>query len=178
MKFYSPRRTSVFLGRGPSWVTGPGGSPPCSSFAIEYLFNIQLKFIDGLAVYLLWVYDDDIIRKYIMSEWKYIIFYAYSVAAGMQGEAALRLGYPLVAPLISVCILSNVTLIIIILTDLFVLKILEFYANSLDPLMHTNYLNLNDSPFCILHQNFCICDLSHILFDCVHPWPSNPHLYL
>ena len=31
---------------------------------------------------------------------------------------------------------------------------------------HTYKLNLNDSPFCTLHMEECICDLSHILFDC------------
>jgi len=31
---------------------------------------------------------------------------------------------------------------------------------------HSFKLGLNDSPFCTLHLNECICDLSHILFDC------------
>ncbi|KAF0764980.1 RNase H domain-containing protein, partial [Aphis craccivora] len=31
---------------------------------------------------------------------------------------------------------------------------------------HSFKLGLNDSPFCTLHLDERICDLSHILFDC------------
>lgn len=41
---------------------------------------------------------------------------------------------------------------------------------------HDYKLNLNDSPFCTLHLDECLCDLSHILFDCPSLSINRSHL--
>ncbi|KAF0725144.1 RNase H domain-containing protein [Aphis craccivora] len=67
---------------------------------------------------------------------------------------------------------------ITILTYFFFVKLIKVSLETLHPLFlitsdhmgtllpsHSFKLDLNDSPFCKLHLNECICDLSQILFD-------------